>query len=329
MPEAPPHPFAVLTPDFLLAAVEGQGFACDGRLAALNSYENRVYQIGIEGSEPLIAKFYRPGRWSDAQIAEEHGFCIELAQLELPVVAPLPDAAGATLRQHQGLRFALFPRRGGRAPELDCPDTLVTLGRTLARIHSAGAVRPFRHRERLDPRTRGHDSIELIAAQFIPDALRAAYVSVARELLARVDEAFAALADIAWIRTHGDCHPGNLLWREDAPNFVDFDDAVMAPAVQDLWMLLSGDRAQAELQLGELIAGYEEFHDFDPRELRLIEPLRALRILHYAAWLARRVDDPAFTHAFPWFNTERYWGEHILALREQLAALAEPPLRLL
>ena len=329
MPEAPPHPFAVLTPDFLLAAVEAQGFTCDGRLAALNSYENRVYQVGIEDGEPLIAKFYRPRRWSDAQIAEEHEFCVELAALELPVVAPLPAADGATLHHYQGLRFALFPRRGGRAPELDCPDTLVTLGRTLARIHAAGAVRPFRHRERLDAHSRGHDSIELIAADFIPDGLRAAYASVAREVLARVEAAFAALPDIAWIRSHGDCHPGNLLWRDTAPHFVDFDDAVMAPAVQDLWMLLSGERAQAELQLAELMAGYQEFHDFDPRELRLIEPLRALRIIHYAAWLARRVDDPAFLQAFPWFNTERYWGEHILALREQLAALAEPPLRLL
>lgn len=329
MPEAPSHPFAVLTPDFLLAAVESQGFACDGRLAALNSYENRVYQIGIEGGGPLIAKFYRPGRWSDAQIAEEHGFCVELVQLELPVVAPLSSTDGAMLRHYQGMRFVLFPRRGGRAPELDCPDTLVTLGRTLARIHAAGAVRPFLHRERLDPRSRGHDSAALIAATFIPDALRTAYVSVAHDVLARVDEAFAAQSNIGWIRTHGDCHPGNLLWRDGAPHFVDFDDAVMAPAIQDLWMLLSGERGQAELQLAELMAGYLEFHDFDPRELRLVEPLRALRILHYAAWLARRADDPAFLLAFPWFNTERYWGDHILALREQLAALAEPPLRLL
>ena len=329
MPEPDQHPFAALTPDFLLTAVEEQGFPCDGRLAALNSYENRVYQIGIEDGEPLIAKFYRPARWSDEQIAEEHDFCRELAELELPVVTPLADAAGATLRRYQGFRFALFPRRGGRAPDLDQPDTLVTLGRTLGRIHAAGAVRPFRHRERLDSHARGHASLALIAEGFIPESLHAAYVSVAGALLEQVDAAFSASGAVQWIRTHGDCHPGNLLWREDAPNFVDFDDAVMAPAVQDLWMLLSGDRAQAELQLGELISGYEEFHDFDPRELRLIEPLRALRIVHYAAWLARRADDPAFIRAFSWFNTERHWGEHILALREQLAALAEPPLRLL
>lgn len=329
MIEAATHPFAALTPDFLLAAVEAQGFVCDGRLAALNSYENRVYQVGIEGGEPLIAKFYRPGRWSDAQITEEHEFCRELAELELPVVPPLADATGNTLWRSDGFRFALFPRRGGRAPDLDCPDTLLILGRTLGRIHGIGAVRPFIHREHLDSRSRGHDSVALIAAQFIPDALRAAYVSVTRDLLERIDAAFAAAADITRIRTHGDCHPGNLLWRDGAPNFVDFDDAVMAPAVQDLWMLLSGERAQAELQLAELMAGYAEFHDFDPRELRLIEPLRALRIIHYAAWLARRVDDPAFLQAFSWFNTERYWGDHILALREQLAALAEPPLRLL
>ncbi len=322
------HPFATLTPEFLLTAVERCGFVCDGRLLPLNSYENRVYQVGVEEGEPLIAKFYRPARWSDAQIAEEHAFCRELADLELPVVAPLADANDDTLRHFGGFRFALFPRRGGHAPELDHDDTLLTLGRVLARIHRVGAIKAFAHRPTLNSHSHGHASVALLSASFIPPSLKPAYVSVARDLLAGIDATLAECAPLTLIRTHGDCHVGNVLWRDEAPNFVDFDDSCMAPAIQDLWMLLSGDRAQRELQLADLIEGYREFHDFSPRELKLIEPLRSLRIIHYAAWLARRADDPAFVRAFPWFNTERYWGEHILALREQLSALAEPPLRL-
>ncbi|MGK2913458.1 MAG: serine/threonine protein kinase [Porticoccaceae bacterium] len=326
-PEAA-HPFEILTPEFLLSAVESQGFVCDGRLYPLNSYENRVYQVGIEDAEPLIAKFYRPERWTDAQIAEEHAFCFELAELELPVVTPLRVASGESLLQFGGFRFALFPRRGGRAPELDNPDTLVTLGRMLGRIHGVGASRPFQHRPILSVDSHGRDSVALISAQFMPPSLKPAYDSVARDLLARVDDVLGEIGNLTLIRTHGDCHVGNLLWRDDAPNFVDFDDARMAPAMQDLWMLLSGGRMMQTAQMEEIVEGYNEFHDFSPRELRLIEPLRSLRILHYSAWLARRVDDPAFVRAFPWFNTERYWGEHILALREQMSALTEPPLQL-
>ena len=327
MPESP-HPFQTLTPSFIMDAVESQGFRCDCRTFALNSYENRVYQVGIDEGQPLIAKFYRPGRWSDAQIIEEHRFCLELAEHELPVVAPITNASGNSLFHHDGFRFALYPRQGGHAPEFDNLDNLLTLGRMLGRIHSIGAVRPFLCRPTLDSRSFGHASVALIAERFIPDEYRPSYEAVTGQLLEAIDRIMADAGPLRYIRAHCDCHSGNILWRDDAPHFVDFDDARMAPAVQDLWMMLSGERPRQNAQLAELIEGYSEFCDFQPRELRLIEALRALRMLHYSAWLASRWDDPIFPLTFPWFNTVRYWGEQIIQLREQLAALAEPPLEL-
>jgi Ser/Thr protein kinase RdoA (MazF antagonist) len=327
MPESP-HPFQSLTPSFIIDAVESQGFRCDCRTSALNSYENRVYQVGIEDGLPLIAKFYRPGRWSDAQIIEEHRFCLELAEHELPVVAPRLNAAGESLFNHDGFRFALYPRQGGHAPEFDNLDNLLILGRMLGRIHSVGAVRPFAHRPTLDSQSFGHASVALLTEHFIPDEYRPSYTAVAGQLLTAIDAILAEAGEIRYIRTHGDCHAGNILWRDAAPHCVDFDDARMAPAVQDLWMMLSGDRPRQTAQLDALIEGYREFCDFRPRELRLVEALRALRMLHYSAWLARRWQDPIFPATFPWFNTVRYWGEQILELREQLAALEEPPLEL-
>lgn len=325
-----PHPFEALTPDFILDAIEAQGFLSDGRILALNSYENRVYQVGIEDDVPLIAKFYRPGRWSDAQILEEHQFCYELEAQELSVVTPLRNTEGESLLHYQDFRLALFPRRGGRAPDLDNPDHLYQLGYTLGRMHLVGAAHPFVERPVLDLASFGYNSIELIARDFIPASLREAYLSLTRDLMLKVEAAFSLFDDLRYIRVHGDCHGGNLLWRDDVAHFVDFDDSRMAPAVQDLWMLLSeSERSQRELQLAEVLAGYQEFADFDPRELHLVEPLRTLRMLHYSAWLARRWQDPAFPLSFPWFNTERYWGEHILQLREQLSALDEPVLRIL
>jgi Ser/Thr protein kinase RdoA (MazF antagonist) len=330
MSDNPSQPFYQLTPDTVIDAVESMGYLSDGRILALNSYENRVYQVGIEDSEPLIAKFYRPLRWSDEQIREEHQFCFELVEQELPVVAPLTNAAGESLFHFNDYRFSLFPRRGGRAPELDDPDHLYQLGHTLGRIHLVGAVRPFVHRPALDIQTYGRDSVALISEGFIPSSLREAYTSLCADLLDGIEACFAAAGEVKLIRAHGDCHGGNILWRDDMPNFVDFDDARMAPAIQDLWMLLTGDdRVQQQLQLAEVIAGYNEFADFDPRELHLVEALRTLRMMHYSAWLARRWEDPAFPHNFTWFNTERYWGEHILQLREQLSALQQPPLQLL
>ncbi|MEQ8231730.1 MAG: serine/threonine protein kinase [Gammaproteobacteria bacterium] len=318
------HPFERLTPDFVLAAVEACGHRCDGRLLALNSYENRVYQVGREDGEPLVAKFYRPARWSDAAIAEEHAFVAELAARDLPVVAPMAQGDGTTLVHHAGFRLALYPRRGGRAPELDRRDNLVIMGRFLARLHTVGGARPFSARETLGVDGFGHASVAFLTERWIPADLRAAYSSITRDLLAHVEARFAAAGEVRYLRVHGDCHGGNVLWRDERPHFVDFDDARMAPAVQDLWMLLAGDGAEQRTQLDAVLEGYEEFADFDYRELALIEPLRTLRMLHYSAWLARRWSDPAFPHAFPWFGTQAYWERHVLELREQLGALAEP-----
>lgn len=320
------HAYERLTPDLVLDAVESCGHLSDARVLALNSYENRVYQVGIEGESPLIAKFYRPGRWSDDQILEEHAFTQALKELEISVVPPIADDAGHTLREFSGFRFALYPRQGGHAPNLDDFDVLLSLGRVLGRIHALGMARPFLHRPALDVESFGESSYEfLLSQEFIPASLRESYRTLGADLLARIKTVFARTS-FTPIRLHGDCHPGNILWRGEAPHFVDFDDARKGPAIQDLWMLLSGEREQQTLQLAEILEGYREFCDFDLAELPLIEALRSLRIMHYSAWLAQRWSDPAFPRHFPWFNTERYWGEHILELREQLAALQEPPL---
>ncbi|WP_303878399.1 serine/threonine protein kinase [Stutzerimonas kunmingensis] len=321
------HPFDTLTPDLVLDAVESIGYLSDARVLALNSYENRVYQVGIEDEAPLIAKFYRPGRWSDAAILEEHRFSLELAEREVPVVAPL-ERNGTTLFEHAGFRFALFPRRGGRAPEPGNLDQLYRLGQLLGRMHAIGANRPFEHRETLGVQNFGQDSLNtVLEGGFVPRSLLPAYESVARDLLKRVEDVFASI-DFIPIRLHGDCHPGNILARDDAFYLVDLDDCRMGPAVQDLWMMLAGERHERLGQLAELADGYNEFHDFVPRELPLIEALRALRLMHYSAWLARRWDDPAFPMSFPWFGSERYWGDQVLILREQMSALQEEPLRL-
>ncbi|MBK8971657.1 MAG: serine/threonine protein kinase [Hahellaceae bacterium] len=322
------HPFSRLSPDFILEAVESTGLWCDGRTLALNSYENRVFQVGVEGAQPLIVKFYRPGRWSRAQIEEEHQFSLELQASELPVVAPLTHAPGQCLHHWKGFDFALFPRRGGHAPELDNPEVLFMLGRLLGRLHAIGSSKPFQVRPAISVQSHARDSAELISTRFIPTGLKAAYDTLARDLIQKLDKLLGPSFDAAFIRVHGDLHRGNMLWRDDYFHFVDLDDCCQAPAIQDIWMLLSGDRAQQQGQLIEVIEGYQEFMDFDPWQLRWIEPLRTLRMMHYAAWLARRADDPAFQKAFPWFNTERYWGEHLLELREQLALLDEPPLKL-
>ena len=321
------HPYSSLTPDVVLNALDSVGLHCDGSLLALNSYENRVYQVGIVDARPVVAKFYRPGRWSDAAILEEHAFAIELQEREIPVVAPLAFDGGRTLHSAEGFRFAVFPRRGGRAPELDRPDTLQWMGRFLGRIHAVGAVKPFSERPTLDIASFGEDSMAyLLANRFLPDDLLAAWQSVAGQALDGVRRCYERAVPIAARRLHGDCHAGNVLWTDDGPHFVDFDDCRMGPAVQDLWMLLSGERAEMTRQLGDVLAGYEDFCEFDTRELHLVEALRTLRLLHYSAWLARRWDDPAFPAAFPWFNTQRYWQDRILELREQVALMDEPPL---
>ncbi|MBI3140235.1 MAG: serine/threonine protein kinase [Rhodocyclales bacterium] len=329
MDEHGPTPYAGLTPDTVLNALDSVGLRGDGRLLALNSYENRVYQVGMEEGPPLVAKFYRPGRWSNAAILEEHGFAKELAAREIPAVAPL-DTAGRSLHEFAGFRFALFPRRGGRAPELDDPATLEWLGRFIGRIHAVGALEPFRARPTLDIASFGEAPRDyLLAHSFIPADLLEAWKSVAAQALEGVWHCFARAGSVRRLRLHGDCHGGNVLWTEAGPHFVDFDDARMGPAVQDLWMLLSGSPADMGRQFARLLAGYERFCEFEPRELHLVEALRTLRLIHYSAWIARRWDDPAFPAAFPWFNTQRYWQDRILELREQIALMDEPPLTLL
>jgi len=319
--------FANLGPDAVLDAVESVGLLGDGRLLALNSYENRVYQLGIEDGPPVVAKFYRPARWSDEAILEEHAFTIELAEREIPVVPPLVLDGGKTLHHFAGLRFAVFARHGGRAPELDDSATLEWMGRFMGRIHAVGALQPFAHRPVLDIAGFGIEPREyLLANGFIPADLDSAWRSVSQQALDGVARCFERAGDVAALRLHGDCHGGNVLWTDAGPHFVDFDDSRMGPAVQDLWMLLSGERRDRVRQMSDILAGYEHFFDFNPRELHLVEALRTLRLIHYSAWLARRWEDPAFLAAFPWFNTQRYWQDRVLELREQVALMDEPPL---
>jgi Ser/Thr protein kinase RdoA (MazF antagonist) len=338
------HPFERLTPDAVMDALSSVGLACDGRLQGLSSYENRVYQLPLEDGPVVVAKFYRPGRWSDAQILEEHAFAAELMSAEVPVIGPLV-LQGTTLHHFGGFSFSVSPRRGGRPPELDDGEVLEWIGRFLARIHTVGAARPFQVRPALNLQTFGLESRDwLLAHHMVPldvqslwsktcqDAidLIAAHASLSKEKQQNDPESRA----IRTLRLHGDCHPGNILWTPvDAPassgpgpHFVDLDDARMGPAVQDMWMLLSGDRAQRTRQLANLVDGYEQFREFDRRELALIEPLRTLRLIHYSAWLARRWDDPTFPINFPWFGSSDYWKGQVQMLEEQLEAMQEEPL---
>ncbi|MCB1906611.1 MAG: serine/threonine protein kinase [Rhodocyclaceae bacterium] len=321
-----PTPYASLTPERILDAAESVGIDCDGGLLALNSFENRVWQIGVHDGPPVIAKFYRARRWSDDEILEEHRFTRDLAEDEIPVVAP-QLVAGATLHHWQDLRFALFPRRGGRAPELEDPAVLGWTGRFLGRIHRIGARARFAHRPTLDANSFGREPIDtILASGVVPPELLPAWRTIAGQALEAIEACYRRAGEPARLRLHGDCHAGNLLWTPDGPHFVDFDDARNGPAVQDLWMLLSGDEDSMARQFDHVVEGYQTFMAFDPRELHLIEALRTLRLLHFAAWLTRRWADPAFPPAFPWFADGRYWQDHVLALREQVAVMSESPL---
>jgi Ser/Thr protein kinase RdoA (MazF antagonist) len=318
-------PFTGLTPDTVLDAAGSVGLDVDGRLFALNSYENRVYQLGSPDGA-LVLKFYRPARWTDAQIQEEHEFTAELASAELPVAAPV-SIEGRTLFEFGGFRFAAFPWMRGRAPELDALDARQILGRSLARIHQVGALRTFQRRPRLGIQRLGVDAREqVLEAELLPPRVLDRYADVSETLLERVSAAFEAVGPVREIRIHGDCHLGNLLWNEQGPAFVDLDDCATGPRVQDLWMLLSGRAADQQRQWAEILEGYQQFADFDFLEMRLIEPLRALRMLHHAAWVSHRWIDPAFPRAFPWFGEERYWEGYVGDLREQTEAIDEPPL---
>jgi Ser/Thr protein kinase RdoA (MazF antagonist) len=318
-------PFAQLSPDCILNALDSAGFHCDGRLLALNSYENRVFQFGQEDGSLYVAKFYRPARWSNAAILEEHAFLQELVAAELPVVPSLADRDGNTLHEYKGFRFAVFARQGGYAPEFDDPDTLQRMGRLMGRIHAIGALTVYRERATLDVASFGEQPRDyLLAHGFIPEDLREAYADVVEQALGGIRRCYDRAGEVASLRLHGDCYAGNVLWAEDGPHLVDFDDSRMGPAIQDLWMLLSGDRQERRIRLNHLLEGYETFFDFDSRELHLIEALRTLRLIHYAAWIAQRWDDPAFPLAFPWFAGPTFWQERIQELREQIDAMAEP-----
>lgn len=324
------HPdYSHLTPDMVIAAVESLGFWSDARIFPLNSYENRVYQVGIEESEPMIAKFYRPSRWSDAAILEEHAFSQQLADLELPAVTPWRTPEGQTLHQYSGYRFALYRRQGGQAPEQDDFDQLLWLGRLLGRFHQAAQTTLFQSRPTLSVHRMIREPADFILqSEFLPPYLKDRYQQITTALEQRCQQAFDTVTpDI--LRCHGDCHIGNILWHRDTgPWFVDFDDCVNAPAVQDLWMLLAGSRIEQRTQFSELLDGYEEFFDFNRRELQLIEPLRSMRMVYYAGWLARRWDDPAFPANFTWFNDAHYWQSHVDSLQEQLMLLDEEPFQL-
>jgi len=322
------HAYYALTPDTVLDAVESLGLVCNGRMLALNSYENRVYQVGIEEQPAIVVKFYRPGRWTNEAIIEEHLFTQELADAEIPVVPPMTfGQSKQTLFTHNEFRFALYPNCGGRWPELDNPDNLMWIGRFVGRIHAMGKARNFRHRPTIDVDSYGWQSIRYLKENaVVPLDIREAYFVIAQQVVEKAEAKFKLFNDINFFRIHADCHPGNILWTQDGPHFVDFDDARTGPAIQDLWMLLSGNRRQMTEQLTDLLEGYTEFCDFNPVELHLLEALRTLRMVHYTGWLARRWDDPSFPVNFPWFDSVRYWEEQILVLKEQLSLMDEEPL---
>ena len=342
MPAASPHPYEDLTPDVVLDAMASVGLNGDGRLTALSSYENRVYQAGLEAPAgeaaalAVVLKFYRPGRWSDAQILEEHGFAAELLAAEVPMVAPLLLAGGegavSSLHHHGGFAFSASPRRGGRRPELESLEVLEWIGRFLARIHQVGARQSFAHRPALNLQTFGYDSQRLLLeGQYLPLDVASRWQKACTEALQVASGIWQEAGDIQGLRLHGDCHPGNILWTPEGspgagPHFVDLDDARMGPAIQDLWMLLSGERAQQLQQLGALLDGYEQLRELDRRELRLIEVLRTLRLIHYSAWLAQRWSDPIFPINFPWFGSRDYWQGQVDMLIEQTEAMQAPAL---
>ena len=323
------HDFYALTPDTVLDAVESAGFEVSSSILALNSYENRVYQVAIEDKPPIIVKFYRPQRWSNEAIIEEHQYTQLLADHEIPVVAPLTNSDNTTLFEHKGYRFSAYPRKGGYAPEPGHFEQLEWIGRLLGRMHNIGRQSEFKYRPTLSLQTYCHDPAELLLKEgFIPEQHQQEYQELIQLIATKIQNAFDQCHNLELIRSHADCHIGNILWRDDTgPHFVDFDDCRMAPAIQDLWMLMAGNRQERTLQLDAILEEYSQFASFNNAELRLIEPLRTLRLIHYNGWLAKRWQDPAFPLTFHWFNTDNYWAQHIAELRDQLDAIDAEPLQ--
>ena len=321
-----PQSYSQLDPDTIINAIESLGYLSDQRILALNSYENRVYQVGIEEQSPVIVKFYRPARWTDDMIQEEHNFTIELANNDIPVVPPVVINKQSLFRFHD-YRFAVYPRFGGYAPELDNPEHLLHLGRILAQLHNIGETKPFSHRPDINIEDFAIKPAKyLLENNFIPMDIEKSYSTLVDDVVIRIKNCFEHAGSFNTLRIHGDCHHGNILHRDDKFYIVDFDDTRTGPAVQDIWMFLSGDRQYMTARLNDFLEGYTEFRSFNARELHLIEALRTLRLIHYSAWLAQRWEDPAFPIAFPFFNTQRYWEDQILTLREQAAAMEEEPL---
>ena len=319
--------FTTLSPDLIIDGLEHVGFTVDSGLLALNSYENRVYQFSDNDNQKFVTKFYRPQRWSLAQLQEEHDFGFDLTAQELPVIAPI-SINGKSLFEYKGFQFAVYPCRGGRIFEVDNLDQLEWMGRFVGRIHAVGAQKSFQYRDRFNTDEMLIEARQIIdQSGFVPTSLRTAFFTILDLVIELTITQYQPTSEI---RLHGDCHAGNILWREEhGPHFVDLDDCRTGPAIQDLWMMLSGDRQEQLLQLDTILSGYEEFFDFDANELKLIEPLRAMRVINYMAWLCKRWTDPAFPHNFPWFDSEKYWEQQILMLKEQVSALQQPPLTLL
>lgn len=317
-------PYSRLDPNLILSAIESAGYVCSGSLTALNSYKNRVYQVGLENEAvPIIVKFYRPARWSFDAIREEHQFSLELLDLEIPVVAPLIATNGETLHEYEGYLFAAFPRKGGHALELDNMEQLEWMGRIIGRMHAVGECKDFTYRATLDVASAEVAFRYLIEHDFVTPQYKDKYKEVVTQLLEKIQQRFSDVGKVKKIRLHGDCHAGNILWNVNGPQIVDLDDCMMGPAMQDLWMMLSGNREQTEIQLNTILDGYCEFYDYNPREIHLIEALRSLRMINYSAWLAKRWEDPAFPLSFPWFKTENYWADQIINLSEQILLLTD------
>ena len=317
------HPLAGLfnrlMPEQVMDAVEVGGLRCSGRFIALNSYENRVYQLELDDETMVVGKFYRPGRWSREAIQAEHDLLAELAELEIPVASPLELSPGQTIGEVEGILYALFPRVGGRAPEELADEQARLLGRLIARIHNAGASRDAPARPRLTPETFGRENLAyLLKHEKIPEQARASYAASVEALVTRIEPLFRG---VPLHRIHGDCHLGNLIWSPRGATFLDFDDLRVGPAVQDIWMMVPSFDEDGQRQRALLLEAYREFRDFDPAWLRLIEPLRALRYINYATWIARRWDDPTFKRTFTYFGTLQYWEGQIQDLREQIARI--------